>query len=433
MRFFIFLLWLTASTHIYAATVLIEIQHKENVEIEIYDAALGQYIQYKSTFDFPDKTTFGLDDGRFTLLEMIIDGQPYLLYVKGSYITIDLIKSKVKSDAYFLFKRKKDFFNTDVNGKWLLHLFEIEKFYKGLLDKMDSLIKVDNSYGMSENGVHFWDEASAKKMLSYLKASHTNEQNFKLKYNCPSFIKYAETCYALAYQYSGYDIDRTADLTGQYDLIVNDMPEGTAEAVILHHFFRPATPLSTMQSAANFDVFNTLNSRVKYAAKRAIDLKKSKITIDPVSKINWFEASSIDESLNTFFDQRIYNKPTLIVFWTTFGGLMNREYTYLRELNDIYGDYFDFVYVCVNAYGQERKAKAIIAREGLNGNHLFPQTADAYWKSEWKGEKISALPFYIITNVDHEVLVAVNTPLDFNDRVLAQIKALKNGKGSEAN
>jgi hypothetical protein len=82
----------------------------------------------------------------------------------------------------------------------------------------------------------------------------------------------------------------------------------------------------------------------------------------------------------------------------------------------------------VNAFEQEQKAKAIIRREGLSGNHLFPKSADAFWKSEWKDKRISTLPFYVITDANEEVVLAVETPLDFNERIQAQMKLIKKNK-----
>jgi len=434
MRFLFLLLCLAVSNHLFsAATVLVEVEHQENVKVKLKDAALGGYLTYQPIFDFPEKTTFGLDDGSFTLLEIIVDDEPYLLYVQGSYININLKSAKIKSDAYFLFKRKKDFFETNVNGKWLLHLFEIEKYYKNHLTSIDSLIQVDNAYGYQENGVKYWDKRSAKKLLNYIDKHYDNEQDFKLKYNSPSFIKFSEILYSLAFQYSEKDISRTLSIEEQYDLIENTMPKGLGQSVTLYHFFRPSAPLVVMESASTVDQFKRLDSRIKFAAQKSIELKKANILPSTASEINWVVGFDVDESLNAFFAKRDYKKPALIIFWTTFGGAMDYEYHHLKQLQSTFGDYFDFVYVCVNAFEQEQKAKAIIKREGLNGNHLFPKSADAFWKSEWKDKKISTLPFYVLTDANEEVVLAVETPLDFNKRISAQMNKIKKSKNSALN
>ena len=429
MRHLFLLLCLAVSNELFsAATVLVEVEHQENVKISLKDAALGDYLTYQPIFDFPEKTTFGLDDGSFTLLEVVVDGEPYLLYVKGSYITIDLKNSKIKSDAFFLFNRKKDFFETNVNGKWLLHLFEIEKYYKNQLTTIDSLIQVDNAYGYQENDVKYWDKRSAKKLLNYIDKHYSNGQDFKLKYNSPSFIKFSELLYSLAFQYSEKDISRTLSIEEQYELIKNTMPEGMVQAVQLYHFFRPSAPLVVMESANTVDDFKVLDNRVKFAAQKSIELKKANMLPSESPEINWVVGFDVDESLNAFFSKRDYKKPAIIVFWTTFGGAMDYEYYHLKQLQSTFGDYFDFIYVCVNAFEQEQKAKAIIRREGLSGNHLFPKSADAFWKSEWKDKKISTLPFYVITDANEEVVLAVETPLDYNDRIQAQMKLIKKNK-----
>ena len=423
MRLFLFLVGMLISNHIYsAATVLVEVIHTENTKVELRDAALHDYLVYDPIFNFPEKTTFGLEDGSFTLLEVDINDESYLLYVKGSFITIDLKLAKIKSDAFFLFKRKKDFFNTDVNGKWLLHLFEIEKFYKGILSEVDSLIQVDNAYGAKENGVFYWDKKSAKKLLSYLKDKNYEDQDFQLRFNSPSYIDFSHLLYQLSYQYSAKEIHLSMSIEDQFSKIMSESIPVMADGIVLHHFFRPSSPLVVMESAVAIPDLRKLASRVQFTAHNAVKLKLKRHDLNKDIKAEWLFGFDVDESLNSFFAKQDVRKPSVIMFWTTFGSAMDYEYHHMRELYQQFSDRYNFIYICVNAYEQEQKAKAIIRREKLSGHHLFPKSADAFWKSDWKDKRINSLPFYIIIDAEENLVSAYEIPMDFSPLLSSSMK-----------
>jgi hypothetical protein len=425
MRVLFFSLLLFVSNQLMsAATVLVEVVHQEQVEVTLKDAALGDYLIYDPIFNFPDKTTFGLDDGSFTLLELTIDKEVYYLYVKGSFITIDLVSAKIKSDAFFLFKKKKDFFQSNVNGKWLLHLFQIEDFYKHQIVTIDSLIASDNSFGHKLGDVRYWDKKSAKKLMAYLDKNYALDQDFKLKYNSPSYIAFAKILYQIMYQFGNRDIQNSLTIEQQIERIKSDIFPPMQEAILLYHFFRPSVPLVVMESAYNTDAIKQVDARVYYTAKEAFNRKANRKTAKEVPSINWLFGFDVDVVLNAFFAKQEIKKPSVVVFWTTFGSAMEYEYYHLNKLYQQYGTHLNFIYVCVNAFEQEQKAKAIVSREQLNGHHLFPKNADAYWKSEWKDRKISSLPFYVLVDTEQQLVDAIGIPLDHAALLNSRINSL---------
>lgn len=427
MRFYYLLLPLLFSiSQTFGATILIEVLHDEDVKIQVTDAALSNYVAYEPVFEFPEKTTFGLEERNFTLLQLSVDNEIYFLYVKGSYITIDFKNAKVRSDAFFLFKKRKDFFKKDVNGKWLLHLFQIEAFYARQLNRVDSLVKNDKSYGFTDNNTLYWNKKTAKKLLNNLNSHYTNEQDFKLKYSSPSYLKFAELIYNLSFKYSEKDINPSSSVEAQYQTIYKNALPGMAQAMVLHHFFRPSTPLVLMESANNAAVFDTLDAQIKYAAAKSIENRKANLLPSEILNASYKTAYDVDASLRNFFNERSRSRPTVIIFWTTFTYAMDFEFYQMRQLHNRYGDYFDFVYVCLNAFEEEQKARAIIKRERLHGTHLFPKTKDAYWKSSYKGNEISALPFYVITDVNNDVILAVDKPLDYDRRIAERMRTMRN-------
>jgi hypothetical protein len=411
-----------------AATVLVEVIHQEQVEVTLKDAALADYLVYDPIFDFPDKTTFGLDDGSFTLLELTVDKEIYYLYVKGSFVTIDLVSAKIKSDAFFLFKKKKDFFQSNVNGKWLLHLFEIEAFYKQQVVTIDSLIASDNSYGHKLGNIRYWDKKSAKKLMAYLDNNYALDQDFKLKYNSPSYIAFAKILYQIMYQFSNKDIRNSLTIDQQIDRIKSDIFLPMQDAVLLYHFFRPSVPLVVMEGAYNTNAIKQADARVYYTAKEAFSRKANREKSTDKPTINWLFGFDVDEALNAFFEKQDINKPSVVIFWTTFGSAMDYEYYHLNKLYQQFGMNLNFIYVCVNAFEQEQKAKAIVSREQLYGNHLFPKSADAFWKSEWKNRKINSLPFYVLVDTDQQLIDATEIPLDYAPLLLGRRINLLLGK-----
>lgn len=409
-----------------AATVLVEVIHQKNVKVRLRDAALTDYLVYDPIFDFPDKTTFGLDDGSFTLLEVTVSRDIYYLYLKGSFITIDLIDSKIKSDAFFLFKKKKDFFNTNVNGKWLLHLFDIELFYHQYIHSIDSLLNVDNSYGQIKNGERFWDKRSAKKLLNFLDKKYTTEQDFQLKYHSPSYIEYTSILYQLAYQFNGKELLNTLSIEKQFEEVQSKIAPSLKDAVLLHHFFRPSVPFSIMEGAFAAQYMGQLDQRIYSTAKAVLSRSKNKKDLNSKPEVDWIFGLDVDEALSSFFQKQELKKPSIVIFWTTFGSAMDYEYYHLRELYAQYGSRFNFIFVCVNAFEQEQKAKAIVLREKLNGHHLFTKNADAFWKSEWKNKRINTLPFYMIIDDREAILETIDIPLDYASLLKASIESYLN-------
>jgi 6-pyruvoyl-tetrahydropterin synthase len=272
--------------------------------------------------------------------------------------------------------------------------------------------------------VRYWDKKSAKKLMAYLDKNYALDQDFKLKYNSPSYIAFAKILYQIMYQFGNKDIQNSLTIEQQIERIKSDIFPPMQEAILLYHFFRPSVPLVVMESAYNTDAIKQVDARVYYTAKEAFNRKANRKTAKEVPSINWLFGFDVDVVLNAFFAKQEIKKPSVVVFWTTFGSAMEYEYYHLNKLYQQYGTHLNFIYVCVNAFEQEQKAKAIVSREQLNGHHLFPKNADAYWKSEWKDRKISSLPFYVLVDTEQQLVDAIGIPLDHAALLNSRINSL---------